>query len=170
MKFDSNVGGRRAIRVALAAGLAAALALSLPHRAAAQEPEPAPRPDHHPVCSNATLRGSYGRLGSGIRIAPVNPALTESFVGVGLRTYDGEGGFTGISSSHGQLSPPNRNTPEAGTYEVNADCTGTTTLFITGVPFPIESSFVIVDQGKQVNHVVMSPQPQVVSVVEIRVR
>jgi hypothetical protein len=67
-------------------------------------------------------------------------------------------------------APPNESTPEAGTYKVNADCAGTTTFFITGVPYAIETSFVIVDNGKQINHVVMSPQPQVVTVVEMRVR
>jgi hypothetical protein len=67
--------------------------------------------------------------------------------------------FTEISSSHGQITPPIRDTPGHGTYEVNADCTGTATIFIEGAPFPIETSFVIVDQGEEVKHAVMSPQP-----------
>jgi hypothetical protein len=157
---------RRAIPIAMAAGLAVALALSVPHGVTAQD---AQGKRHRPVCSNAILRGDYGRLSSGIRPAPANPALTESFVGTSLRTYDGNGGFTEISSSHGQITPAIRDTPGEGTYEVNADCTGTSIIFITGAPFPIETSFVIVDQGEEVKHAVMSPQPQVVTAVERRV-
>jgi hypothetical protein len=155
---------QRAFPIALAASVALALALSIPNRVTAQDDQGQGR-----VCSNATLRGDYGRLSSGVRPAPINPAVTESFVGVAVRTYDGSGGFTEISSSHGQISPPNRDTPGHGTYEVRPDCTGTSTIFITGAPFPIETSFVIVDRGEVVNHVVMSPQSQVVSVVEHRV-
>src|SRR5262245_27222875 len=121
---------RRAIPIALAATFALALALSIPHRVTAQDTQGR-------ECSDATLRGAYGRLSSGIRPAPVNPAVTESFVGVAVRTYDGAGGFTEISSSHGQISPPNRDTLGHGTYEVHPDCTGTSTIFITGAPFPI---------------------------------
>jgi len=155
---------RQAIPIALAVSVAAVLFLSIPHGVTAQGAQ-----EQGHACSNATLRGDYGRLSSGIRPAPVNPALTESFAGVAVRTYDGNGGFTEISSSHGQISPPNRDTPGHGIYEVRSDCTGTSTIFITGAPFPIETSFVIVGRGEEVDHVVMSPQPQVVSVVEHRV-
>jgi hypothetical protein len=157
---------RRAILVTLATGFAVAFALSLPHGVTAQDVQ---GKGHPRICSNATLRGDYGRLSSGVRPAPANPALTESFVGTGLRSYDGNGGFTEISSSHGQITPAIRDTPGRGTYEVNADCTGTATIFIEGAPFPIETSFVIVDQGEEVQHAVMSPQPQVVTSVEHRV-
>ena len=42
-------------------------------------------------------------------------------------------------------------------------------IFIPGAPFPIETSFVIVDHGDEVKHAVMSPQPQIVTSVERRV-
>ena len=42
-------------------------------------------------------------------------------------------------------------------------------VFIPGAPFPIETSFVIVDHGDEVKHAVMSPQPQIVTSVERRV-
>jgi hypothetical protein len=117
---------RRAIPLTVAATLAVTLAAGVSHGVTAQDTQSMKGQGHRRECSDATLRGDYGRLSSGIRPAPVNPALTESFVGTGLRTYDGQGGFTEISSSHGQISPPNRNTPGTGTYEVNADCTGST--------------------------------------------
>jgi hypothetical protein len=155
---------QRAVAVALAASVAVLLAMSMPRRVAAQDEQGQGR-----VCSNATLRGDYGRLSSGIRPAPANPAVTESFVGTGLRTYDGNGGFTEISSSHGQITPAIRDASGHGTYEVRADCTGTSMIFIAGAPFPIETSFVIVGHGEELKHAVMSPQPQVVTAVERRV-
>ena len=155
---------QRAFPMALAASVGLALALSISNRVTAQDDQGQGRP-----CSNATLRGDYGRLSSGVRVAPINPAVTESFVGTALRTYDGNGGFTEISSSHGQLTPAIRDVAGHGTYEVHADCTGTSTIFITGAPFPIETSFVIVGRGEEVDHAVMSPQPQVVTAVEHRV-
>jgi len=155
---------RRAIPIALAASVAVALSFTVPHGVKAQDTQGQGR-----GCSNETLRGDYGRLSSGIRPAPANPAVTESFVGTALRTYDGNGGFTEISSSHGQITPAIRDTPGHGTYEVHPDCTGTSMIFITGAPFPIETSFVIVGRGEEVNHAVMSPQPQVVTAVEHRI-
>jgi hypothetical protein len=160
---------RRAIHLALAATVAVTLAAGASHGVTAQNAQLTEEKGHRRECSNATLRGDYGRLSSGIRPAPANPALTESFVGTGLRTYDGQGGFTEVSSSHGQISPPNRDTPGTGTYEVNPDCTGKSMVFIPGAPFPIETSFVIVDHGDEVKHAVMSPQPQIVTSVERRV-
>lgn len=118
------------------------------------------------ACSNATLRGNYGFLVSGIRGA--GPGITESFVGTGLRTYDGHGNFTRIDSAHGQLTGAARDREAFGTYEVNANCTGTAMMIVPGVPFPIETSFVIVDRGREVNEAVMSPQPNLVTVIAHR--
>jgi len=43
-------------------------------------------------------------------------------------------------------------------------------LFISGAPFPVETSFVIVDNGKEVKEAVMSPQPNLVTSVLHRIR
>jgi hypothetical protein len=152
----------RAITVALAAGVTVALALSIPASMNADED------GRRRECSNATLQGDYGILVSGIRGA--GPGRTESFVGTAIHTYDGNGGFTGIDNSHGQLTGAVRDRQVTGTYEVNADCTGTATLIIPGVPFPIETTFVIVDRGREVEEVVMSPQPNLVTAVQHRIR
>jgi hypothetical protein len=151
---------RRAIQAAVATGLVAMLAVSVPLGVTAQDDGPGP------ACSNATLRGDYGFLVSGIRGA--GPGLTESFVGTGLRTYDGDGNFTHIDSTHGQLTGVARDREASGTYEVGANCTGTATMIVPGVPFPIEASFVIVDRGRQVNEAVMSPQPNLVTAIAHR--
>jgi hypothetical protein len=151
---------RRAIQAAVATGLIAMLAVSVPRGVTAQDDE------RGRACSNATLRGDYGFLVGGIRGA--GPGLTESFVGTGLRTYDGHGNFTHVDSSHGQLTGAARDREASGTYEVNANCTGKATMIVPGVPFPIETSFVIVDRGRQVNEAVMSPQSNLATAIAHR--
>ena len=153
---------RRAILVALATLGAAVMALSVPRGATAQDEE------RSRACSNATLQGNYGFLVSGIRGA--GPGLTESFVGTGLRTYDGHGNFTHVDSAHGQLTGAVRDRAAFGTYEVNANCTGTVTMIVPGAPFPIETSFVIVDRGREVKEAVMSPPSSLVTAVSHRIR
>ena len=151
---------RRALPVALAAGLVAIVAVTLPGTVTAND-------DDRRVCGNRTLRGDYGILVSGIRGA--GPGQTESFVGTALRTYDGHGGFTQVDNSHGQLTGARRNVPAFGTYEVNADCSGTSLIFFPGAPFPVETAFVIVDRGEEVQDAVMAPQPNIVTAVLHRV-
>jgi hypothetical protein len=128
--------------------IAALLCLMLPLRAADDE-------EGGRKCSNATLKGDYGLLASGIR--GVGPGVTEMFVLTGLRTYDGNGGFTTISNAHGLTSGVSRDVKATGTYQVNADCTGTATIVITGVPEPLVSSFVIVDRAREVKEVTLTP-------------
>ena len=151
---------RRAIPVAMAAGLAAIAALTLPSTVTADD-------DGHRVCGNRTLRGDYGILVSGIR--GVGPGTTESFVGTALRTYDGQGGFTQVDNSHGSVTGAQRNVPATGTYAVNPDCSGTSMIFFPGAPFPVETAFVIVDQGEEVKDIVMAPPPNLVTAVLTRV-
>jgi len=154
---------RRGLPVAIAAGLMATLALTIPRAVAANDES------QGGACRNRTLRGDFGILISGI--APEGPSgKLEMTVGTALRTYDGQGHFTQIDSVHGQLSGAVVDRQGSGTYEVRADCSGTATLFLTGVPFPIVSSFVIVDGGEEVKEAVMSPPPAVVSGVQRHVR
>ena len=178
MNFDNTVNApdtqlvptrrpllRRAIPVAVAAGVALTLALSVPRGVTAHDAQDEGN-GHGRRCSNATLRGAYGRLGSGVNA--IGPGQTEAFVTTGLRNYDGQGGFTDISSFHGAVTGAHRDIQATGTYEVNDNCTGTAMFLLPGVPFPIETSFVIVDQGQEVKHAVMSPQPQLATAVERR--
>lgn len=151
---------RGAIPVALAVGFATIAVLTLTRTVTAND-------DGHRVCSNRTLQGDYGILVSGIRGA--GPGTTEQFVGTALRTYDGNGGFSQVDNSHGQLTGARRDVPATGTYEVNADCTGTSMIFFPGAPFPVETAFVIVDRGEEVNDAVMAPQPNLVTAVLRRV-
>ena len=117
-------------------------------------------------CTNATLYGDYGRLVTGTRILLLGG--TEAFVGTALRTYDGNGHFTEVANSHGQTTGTERDLPKTGIYQVNVNCTGTATMFIPGFP-PVETSFVIVDRGREIDHAVMSPAGQLATGVEKRV-
>jgi len=137
----------RALPFAAAAILAVALAPSVPSTAAAQDAAGGR------VCSAHTLRGTYGLVGTGTR--GVGPVGTEQFVTISMVTYDGEGNFTAEGVSHGQTTGV-RGGPVDGTYYVNADCTGGQTTFIPNVP-PLEDKFVIVDNGREVRTVVVSP-------------
>ena len=150
---------RLALPVALVVGLAAAAALTIQSPAAAND-------DGRMVCSNRTLRGDYGILVSGVRA--LGPSVTESFIGTAIRTYDGRGHFEQVDNSHGTVSGAVTNTSSTGTYIVNADCSGTSTLFIPGAP-PIETAFVIVDRGNEVKDIVLTPQPNLVIAVLRRV-
>jgi hypothetical protein len=140
---------RRGVPVAMALACASALAaMSVPRDVAAQDDRSGPR------CGVHTLRGDYGLIGSGIR--GVGPGITETFTTVSMVTYDGQGAFTAVGVSHGQTTGVRAGLPVSGTYQVNADCTGAQTTHIPGAP-PLEDSFVIVDNGKEVRTVVTSP-------------
>ena len=118
-------------------------------------------PAYGPKCNNATLKGGYWALVSGFR--GIGPMVTEMFVGTSLRAYDGAGGFTEIANQHGAITGVVVNGQATGTYHVNSDCTGTSTLILPP-PFPtVVSSFVIVDDGKEVREVVMSPLANIVT-------
>ena len=105
-------------------------------------------------CGTHTLRGEYGLVGTGVR--GLGPGVSETFATVSMVTYDGDGGFTAIGVSHGQTTGVRAGLPVTGTYHVNADCTGGQTTNIPGVP-PLEDSFVIVDNGREVRTVVVAP-------------
>lgn len=117
-------------------------------------------------CSEATLHGSYGIQIQGTRPAlpPAPPGTIETVIGVIVRRYDGRGQFTQVNNEKGSISglgPVDRE--GSGTYLVNEDCTGSHELHIPGVPNPITDRFVIVNQGREVRHFVVSPTPVMVT-------
>jgi hypothetical protein len=139
---------RRTAPVAGVAGLLAALALGVPGGVAAEGDGEGRR------CGVDTLRGDYGLVGTGVR--GLGPGASETFATVSMVTYDGQGGFSAVGVSHGQLTGVRAGQPVTGTYFVNADCTGGQTTNIPGVP-PLEDRFVIVDHGREVRTVVVAP-------------
>jgi len=146
---------RQAVPVAMAAGLAVIVGLSLSGTATAANDD-GPR-----GCTNRTLRGDYGILVSGIR--GLGPGVAESFVGTALRTYDGDGQFTQIDNGHGEITGFRRDVPAYGTYEVHANCSGTSLIYFPGAPSPVETAFVIVAHGDEVKDAVMAPARNIVT-------
>jgi len=132
---------RRVIPIAAAAGLAAVVGLSLSSTATAAN-------DDSRGCSNRTLRGDYGILVSGSR--PLGPGVVEKFVATAIRTYDGRGGFTQIDNFFGEIAGQQKDVPAYGTYEVNANCSGTSQIFFPGAPAAVDTAFVIVAHGDEV--------------------
>jgi hypothetical protein len=100
-------------------------------------------------CSNASLRGNYGFQfkGTVVGLGPIG--------GVARITFDGAGNFTQTDNVtvNGFAIVPNR--PGSGTYDVNADCTGTQTLNSGGRV--THTKFVIAENGKEVFDVVTDP-------------
>jgi hypothetical protein len=112
------------------------------------------------TCDVGTLRGTYGFTLSGLR--PGVGGVPEQFVGVALVKFDGHGSFTQVDDTHG---PSGMVTDRDGwgTYTVNPDCSGTSTLWTNGTPFPLEMRSVIVDDGTEVRTAVMAPAPIIVT-------
>ena len=120
-------------------------------------------------CGNNTLNGEYAAYISGTRTIG---AVTENFVGISLRRYDGNGTFTEVFASfHGAITGDQAATAApgttSGTYQVNDNCTGTSTLNspVPGVIPDIVSDFVIMDQAKEIREIVTLPKTNVVSAV-----
>jgi len=93
-------------------------------------------------CSSISLMGTFSRRDTGTVLAPAMAA--GPFALVGTFTFDGNGNVTGAatSSQNGNIG----HGTQAGTYTVNADCTGTITVLGFG-GHSSHYSFVIDDGG-----------------------
>jgi hypothetical protein len=152
----TNTAKRRAAIIGLGLGLMMPL-----HAAWA---DPGGKPDK--PCSVATLKGAYGIQIQGTR--PSSPGgPIETVIGVVVRQYDGAGNFTQVDNVKGSISGIVRDRPGAGTYQVNADCSGV----ITVMPAPgvvLEEQFVIVDNGHEVRSITAAPPPIMVTAVHLK--
>lgn len=98
------------------------------------------------VCTNETLNGGFATRGSGIVPAnPMDPTSTlVPFANVSLMTFGGDGTLTNSStnSANGTIILGTA----VGTYELNADCSGTLTL--GAVPGVLTFNIVVAERGK----------------------
>jgi hypothetical protein len=117
-------------------------------------------------CTDAMLRGTYGIQMQGTRPIPGGAGI-EAVIGVVTRTYDGAGNFTQVDNIKGATSGIVPDRPGSGTYQVHADCSGTT-RFAPGPGVLIEERFVIVDYGHEIRSITTSPQPAMISTVAKR--
>lgn len=138
----------RTLLVVLSVGLIGAVSASVVPRAAAGQDDEQTR-----ACSNASLRGDYGVLVSGVR---GTPAGFESFVGTAMHSYDGKGSFVGFDNTQGEFTS-SVDRPVKGTYQINPDCTGTTSM-IVGPGVVVQTSIVVVARGREVVEAVMAPK------------
>jgi hypothetical protein len=116
-----------------------------------------------PVCSNATLQGTYGVYISGTRAAPsVAPGAPgfvgqlEQVIGVVVQVYDGKGNFTQVDNVKGTVSGIVPDRPGKGTYTVNADCSASSTVS----PAPgitIVQKALVLDGGKEFRSITTTP-------------
>jgi hypothetical protein len=103
-------------------------------------------------CSVATLAGTYGFNNPGFVTADHSVKGAEvPFAAVGVLTLDGAGNVSGTYTLaiKGEISSGNT---VSGTYTVNSDCTGSTT--VQGAP---NSNFVILGGGTEIFGIETTP-------------
>jgi hypothetical protein len=113
-------------------------------------------------CSNATLKGDYLFTVSGTTPTGPPSAPVEQFVGLALTHFDGGGGLTQpFGVSHGSISGDSDTATGSGTYSLNADCSGTMTLNLTGKTpaVSIQLWIIVLNRGKEIHTVVRTPTP-----------
>jgi hypothetical protein len=143
------LGGVLAMAVGTSIVVASAMAFS--SQVAAQDEEIGR------ICAESTLRGDYGLLASGVRTFG---GVRENFVATALWTFHGDGTLTQRTGAalHGEVTGFGFSVNElTGTYQVNENCTGSMSLFVPDLPFPVLYSFVIVNNARQVNAAIMRP-------------
>jgi hypothetical protein len=111
-------------------------------------------------CNNAMLNGAYGVQIQGTRASsPGGP--TESVIGVLVRQYDGQGGFSQTGSIKGSISGLVE-MGGIGTYQVNADCS----VVIESRPSPgvlIQDHGVLVDNSHELRTISALPPTSMVT-------
>jgi len=105
-------------------------------------------------CSNATIKGTYAFTLRGQILLPDGSSIVLD--GVAKQTFDGKGNFTQIDAvaENGVLTPGWRS--GSGTYSVNADCTGTQTISVEGLP-DVHLQFIVSQSGNKIRQVVTDP-------------
>jgi len=105
------------------------------------------------ACSNRTLRGNYGFEINGYIFPPTGGPLLLR--GVAMTTFDGEGNLTQVDHATFNGIPRWQGwRPAAGTYEINADCTGTAQIVPNDGTPALNLHLVVFDHGRQVRTVV----------------
>ncbi len=107
-------------------------------------------------CNDKLLSGHYGFTLQGTKL--VGPGPTGPQVGVAMADFDGEGTFQQIDTVtiNGEVVSDFTHTRANGKYTVNSDCTGTFTIDFTDGRPPVITSFVVVDNGAEIDTVVTS--------------
>jgi hypothetical protein len=107
-------------------------------------------------CNNKLIAGSYGFTVQGTKLGGAGPVGPQ--VGVAMAQFDGNGSFSQIDTVtiDGTVVADFTHTPATGTYTVNSDCTGTFTINFTDGRPPVVTSFIVVENGTEIDAVVTS--------------
>lgn len=101
-------------------------------------------------CSNQTVKGTWGTTIEGTILGP-----NLQFRGLALAYFDGNGHVTQVDHIVFDGVPPSQEwSPGSGTYTVNPDCTGSGVLSTPSNPTPVQTHFIIVENGKKIIQVV----------------
>jgi hypothetical protein len=108
------------------------------------------------TCSNRMVKGQYGFTLQGTKLggpAPIGPQ-----VGVAMANFDGDGNLAQVDTVtiNGEEVSNFTHPAARGTYTVNSDCTGTFTIDFTDGRPPVVTNFVVVDDGREIDTVVVS--------------
>jgi hypothetical protein len=105
-------------------------------------------------CSNRTLRGDYGFSIEGTILAGTPNAFLLR--GVAMTHFDGHGNLSQVDFTTRNGAPLGADwRPAIGTYDINADCTGTAQI-IPGDGSPtLNLRLVVVDRGREVRTIVV---------------
>jgi hypothetical protein len=108
------------------------------------------------ACNNKLITGNYGFTIQGTKLGGNGPVGQQ--VGVAMAQFDGNGGFTQTDTVTvaGTVVADFTHPPATGTYTVNSDCTGTFTITFTDGRPPVVVSFVVVENGSEIDTVVTS--------------
>ena len=138
--------------------VAAALILGISHSALADS-------EHLNFCSDSLIKGAYGSLLQGSR--PNAAGLNETIIGVVVRVYDGNGAVVQWDNVKGTNTPVVPDRYGTGTYHVNDDCT-VDIIFQPAPGVTIHEHAVILDNGKELRSIVVSPQSNMVTAISRR--
>ena len=105
-------------------------------------------------CSNRTLRGDYGFSIDGTILAGTpNPLLLR---GVAMTHFDGQGNLSQVDFATRNGVPIAADWRSAiGTYDINADCTGTAQIIPADGSPTLNLRLVVVDRGREVRTIVV---------------
>jgi hypothetical protein len=103
-----------------------------------------------PVCSQATMSGTYVSFGGGTMGASSNG--TSAVATIARVTYDGRGG--GNASFTQSVAGVTQKGTATATYAVNADCTGSKNF---GGPGGLNYDFVVTADGREIFWIITNP-------------
>jgi hypothetical protein len=142
---DHMSNGKGSAMVVVAVAFSIALWALLGTAGVEAEPEGA-------LCSNRTLRGSYG--GSFEGQIPAGPG-TVLLRGLVVTHFDGAGNLRQMEfvTANGVPPPGGEWTPSEGTYEIGPDCTGVAEILQSNGTI-LRQRWVVVDRGREIRAVV----------------